>query len=114
MKYLIYGISTILAALAVILTFCWACVEFILYLVKDMPFNWWSVWTTIISFLACIVFPILMAVSKEDTLRHKRKDVIKENRLQQRLNDLDVALKAHKQDRTPGKEAAKKKGIQCT
>lgn len=34
----------------------WAIVESILYLVKDDPFNFISLWLTVISFVLCMVF----------------------------------------------------------
>jgi len=41
----------------------WAIVEFILYLVKDDPFNWISLWTTGITFVASIFCFIKAALS---------------------------------------------------
>jgi len=34
----------------------WAAVEFIIYLVKDDPFNWWSLGLTIAAFVGEIYF----------------------------------------------------------
>jgi hypothetical protein len=34
----------------------WAIVEFILYLAKDNPFNWTSLWLTIIAFVLEVYF----------------------------------------------------------
>lgn len=41
----------------------WAVVEFILYLVKDNPFNWTSLWLTIVAFVleAIFFFKILLS-----------------------------------------------------
>jgi len=55
--------TTILYMIAMIVTsfLCtafstWAIVEFILYLVKDNPFNWVSLWLTIAAFVLEIFF----------------------------------------------------------
>ena len=40
----------------------WAIVEFILYLAKDMPFNWWSLYSCIISLITAVIFWILSMV----------------------------------------------------
>lgn len=41
----------------------WAVVEFILYLVKDNPFNWWSVGLTIAAFVGEIYYFARTALS---------------------------------------------------
>jgi Na+-driven multidrug efflux pump len=41
----------------------WAVVEFILYLVKDNPFNWTSVWLTVAAMVLEIYFFIRVALS---------------------------------------------------
>ena len=41
----------------------WAAVEFILYLVKDDPFNWWSVGLTIAAVVIEIYYFIKTAIS---------------------------------------------------
>jgi len=41
----------------------WAIVEFVLYLVKDNPFNWWSLGLTIVAFVFEIIFFIKSALS---------------------------------------------------
>ena len=41
----------------------WAIVEFILYLVKDNPFNWWSVGLTITTFVGEIYYFSKLALS---------------------------------------------------
>ena len=41
----------------------WAIVEFILYLVKDNPFNWWSLGLTITALVVEIFFFIKAALS---------------------------------------------------
>lgn len=41
----------------------WAIVEFILYLVKDNPFNWWSLGLAITAFVGEIYYFIRIALS---------------------------------------------------
>lgn len=41
----------------------WAIVEFILYLVKDNPFNWWSLVLTIMAVVGEIYYFIKTALS---------------------------------------------------
>lgn len=73
----------------------WAIIEFILYLVKDRPFNWWSVWTTCIC-LACGIFLIFYvehlkrkAVNEAMTPPGPRKS----SRLQQKFDEIEAARK---------------------
>ena len=49
MKIIILLIVQRIAAVAANITFIWGIVEIALYLVKDKEFNWWSVWSFIIS-----------------------------------------------------------------
>lgn len=57
--FLLY-LSVITANVAVI----WAAVEFVLYLVKDHVFNWWSIWALIISTVLSFMFAVLSAMYK--------------------------------------------------
>ena len=52
-----------IAVVSANIAFLWAIIEFILYLVKDKSFNWWSVWYFIISVviaLVCLVFALVV------------------------------------------------------
>ena len=40
----------------------WAIIEFILYLAEDIPFNWWSIYTYIISLIVAIISWFLSTV----------------------------------------------------
>jgi len=64
MSRIITGILAILSYFGVAISFIWAIVEFILYLVKDREFNWWSVYTIVICGISVIVFGILTAILK--------------------------------------------------
>ena len=41
----------------------WAVVEFILYLVKDNPFNWTSVWLLVVAIVLEVYYFIRMTLS---------------------------------------------------
>jgi len=64
MKTITTMIIMIISYIGCAVTPIWAIVEFILYLVKDREFNWWSVWTFIISIIVAIVSVTIMASIK--------------------------------------------------
>lgn len=55
MKLVSIIILQIFAVVTANVSFVWAIVGFILYLVKDTPFHWWSVYTFIISIIAIVI-----------------------------------------------------------
>ena len=60
----LYFISTIIFSILTAVTSIWAVVEFILYLVKDNPFNWTSVWLLIAAVVLEIYFFAKLALNK--------------------------------------------------
>lgn len=58
-----FPIISVLSYLAFVACGIWAGVEFIIYLFKDDPFNWWSLWLTIIFFVLMVVTMIIAAAS---------------------------------------------------
>jgi hypothetical protein len=52
----LYFFLTFLCGILLSVFGIWAIVEFILYLVKDNPFNQWSLWLTIGALVAQLVF----------------------------------------------------------
>lgn len=62
MKYVLSGLMSIVCYLGTFASCIWAIVEFILYLVKDKTFNWWSVWMILICGGATVLMFILSAV----------------------------------------------------
>lgn len=66
MKHIILLILTIVSYIGIGISMVWAIVEFILYLVKDKEFNWWSVWLTIIFIVTAITSAILLMAIKEE------------------------------------------------
>lgn len=57
-KYTLIVIVAVLSYIGCTISSIWAVIEFILYLVKDKPFNWNSLWLTIFF----IILSVLMAV----------------------------------------------------
>lgn len=58
MKTIILILAGVLAYLGSTISIVWAIVEFVLYIAKDKPFNWWSIWTLII----CIVLSFALFI----------------------------------------------------
>lgn len=59
MKTLVVSVAALLAYLGAGLSLIWIAVSFLIYLVKDAPFNWNSVWCFVVSAILSIVFGIL-------------------------------------------------------
>lgn len=82
MKSLLFGGLTIISYFGGAISFIWAIVEFILYLVKDKEFNWWSVWCIIIFSVLSILFFILSTIVYSKIIE-KRKTVNFNDRLEE-------------------------------
>jgi len=90
MKTILTGVTAFLAYLGAVASSIWAIVEFILYLVKDKVFNWWSVWMILICagvallmFIASAVF----AVKNKSEIKNFT-EVGKKSRFQERLEQM--------------------------
>lgn len=64
MKVIISMALTILSYISIGICSIWTIVSFLIYLVKDIPFNWWSLWSIIISIVVMTVSIILTVVFK--------------------------------------------------
>jgi uncharacterized membrane protein (DUF106 family) len=89
MKVIAIAILTVAAYLGATISSIWAVVEFILYLVKDRPFNWWSVWI----FITCIVLALFVVIASAIIEAKNRQDSIKNftpkrSRFQERLEEM--------------------------
>ena len=83
MKIVVLSVSMILAYIGIVLSPAWALIEFILYLVKDRPFNWWSVWTVFIC-IAWLIFCII-AVSVSSAIEDRKERKTYKSKFQERL-----------------------------
>lgn len=74
MKVLLTGVLAFIAYFGSVVSCVWAIVEFILYLVKDKIFNWWSVWSILLcAGLALFIFIlsiVLIAKEKKDGIKN--------------------------------------------
>jgi hypothetical protein len=64
MKTVITGIFVVLSYICAIVFKIWALISFILYLVKDRPFDWFSLWLCIGGWGGVIVFGLLSIIFK--------------------------------------------------
>lgn len=62
MKVVLTSVAAIIAYLGSVVSSIWAIVEFILYLVKDKIFNWWSVWSILICAVLALVLFIFSSI----------------------------------------------------
>jgi high-affinity Fe2+/Pb2+ permease len=92
MKVISLLVVKVLAVIVANLAFFWAIIEFILYLVKDKVFNWWSVWTFCISVavaLVVVAYGGIYAIKNRNkalnSLKKMREDKPK-SRFQQKLD----------------------------
>lgn len=70
MKHVFFLIATILLSVTTVVCKIWVIVSFLIYLVKDTPFNWTVLWIGLISLFALIVVYVLSLFSE-----YKRKPV---------------------------------------
>jgi len=74
----------------------WSAIEFILYLVKDDPFNWWSVGLCIFSGMATLVAFIWLAHTVRKAVReHARKFPIRKSAFQELLERKRSDIESH-------------------
>jgi uncharacterized membrane protein len=76
---LLLVISEFIIFLAMVCGLLWVIISFILYLVKDTPFHWWSVYTTTISVVTFFILMIVLAVrsNKVDAIFESGKTLTK-------------------------------------
>jgi len=71
------------------LTFLWVIIEFILYLVKDKPFNWLSIWLLSLSMLIILISILFTAITKFKMSNKSIKPNHNTNgKFQERLNEM--------------------------
>ena len=92
MKVISLLIVTILSRVTATVSTVWLVVEFILHLVKDKEFNWWSIWVFVLSLMVAIstlIFSSLMEVRSKNKAREVlRNGNAKPGRFQKRLEEM--------------------------
>lgn len=80
------GLFSILAWVSCTGSVLWVAVSFLIYLVKDIPFNWWSVWSVAISYSVVICGCIGLALFSMK--EQKKERPVKKSAFQQRLDEM--------------------------
>lgn len=82
MKYILAGLFTIVSYFGILVSGIWAIVSFIVYLVKDKPFQWWSIGSigicTVLLFVSVFIAAYVKAVA----------EVKRKSKWQQRLEEI--------------------------
>lgn len=83
----------VVAYVGIPLSSIWAIVGFILYLVKDTPFNWWSIWSFLICifmFLVNIALTVVFAhnLEQEENKKEIKVGVLKKSAFTQRMEKM--------------------------
>lgn len=91
MKKLIFSVIAIVGYIGICVCSIWAIVSFIIYLVKDIPFNWWSVWTFLICCFVTFCGFVLSAIYGAKEARKETDGVV--NKWQQRIKEMQARNK---------------------
>lgn len=95
MKKLVLAILGVTAYLGATASGIWAIVEFVLYLVKDKEFNWWSVWMILICGVSALVFLVMSAVIDGKEKIEAAKLTPKKSKFQEALEKMAAERKAN-------------------
>lgn len=78
MKTITVGFLALVSYFGITISIIWAFVEFVLHLVKDKEFNWWSVWMILICIISAIVFGIsAMVIAVQEKLNAPKRALSK-------------------------------------
>jgi len=78
MKIIITGLIGILAAIAGYGGLIWSIIAFILYLVKDVPFNWLSVGVCIGGYVILIIMSIITGIQVAKTTKKIHRETLEQ------------------------------------
>ena len=82
-------ILTFVAYLGSVVSCIWAVIEFILYLVKDTVFNWWSVWSILMfGFVALVLGLTTLVFSAKERNKSIKEFGTKKSSFQTRLEQM--------------------------
>jgi uncharacterized membrane protein YpjA len=87
MKVIILLIVQVLAVIGANVGFFWACIEFILYLVKDKEFNWLSVWLFVASTILALGSVLYAAYLKSKNQKNRTTSINRESKFRKRLRE---------------------------
>jgi len=95
MKKLVLAVLGLISYFGSAASCVWAVVEFILYLVKDKEFNWWSVWMILICGVIAIVFIFTAAITDAKEKVSAAKFTPKKSTFQEKLEKMAAERKAN-------------------
>ena len=99
MKRISLLIVKVLSVIVANLSLLWCLIEFILYLVKDKDFNWWSIWVFIIAIMIIGSVTLYEDISKKNKAKEKLLKKFEEfnhrpkSRFQAKLNEISNKAK---------------------
>lgn len=84
------GLLSIITWILCVSSLLWVVVSFLIYLVKDIPFNWCSVWSVAIIYSIVIFGHIGLALfsMKELNKKLKNEKPVKKSAFQQKLEEM--------------------------
>jgi uncharacterized membrane protein len=91
MKVVLTSLLALIAYVGSTISCIWSLVEFILYLVKDKPFNWWSVWSILI-FIGLGLIMLIHLFTKSIKNRNKSVEdfnLKRKSKFQERLDEME-------------------------
>ncbi len=89
-EYIILSSVKLIALTSLKITALWSAIEFVIYLFKDIPFNWWSLWGFIISVIVANASLFIQDyISRRDTKQEldNIQKPPKKSRFQERLDE---------------------------
>ena len=89
MKSIFISIALLVTLLSVRLSWVWPAVEFVLYLVKERPFNWFSLYFMLFTWVigAVAIFAAAVLTDHKEQIRYKtRKSISFSERLKKLSN----------------------------
>lgn len=86
-KSAIFILLAVLAKIGCGLSCLWAIISFLIYLVKNQPFDWWSVWSIGINLVGMFLFIFLGLMSSwAEARKQAKEEASKPSKWQQRID----------------------------
>jgi phosphotransferase system glucose/maltose/N-acetylglucosamine-specific IIC component len=98
MKLLTTILLAVVAYFGITVSCIWSVIEFILYLVKDKEFNWWSVYMIFICAFTSLILSFLSLKSqfKNGSKLQNKNPIPKRSRFQEKLEQMEKQSKSGK------------------